>query len=68
MGDRSLAEEWPDVYLEAAARAGFPDNTGCLLRDALHPSDRQDRDAAWRVAESAVDEPRTHAFPRIRHA
>jgi acetoin utilization protein AcuC len=34
MNDRPLSNDLPDIYLETAAHARFPDNTGRSLRDA----------------------------------
>lgn len=68
MTDRQLPDDLPEVYLETATRAGFPNNTGRSLRDAPHRSDRRHRETAWRVAERAVRSLQERVFPIITKA
>lgn len=65
MNERPLPNDLPDVYLETAARAGFPNNTGRSLHDAPYRSDSQRREAAWRTAERAVRFLQEQALPLV---
>jgi acetoin utilization protein AcuC len=66
MTDRSLPDHLPETYLEAARSAGYPHNSGQLLRDAPHRSESKYREPAWREAERVVEYLKAHVFPLVR--
>jgi acetoin utilization deacetylase AcuC-like enzyme len=54
--------------LDAARSAGYPHNSGRLLRDAPHRSGWNCRERAWQEAERVVEYLKVHVFPLVRCA
>jgi acetoin utilization protein AcuC len=66
MNDRALPDLLPETYLDAARSAGYPHNSGRLLRDAPHRSGWNCRERAWQEAERVVEYLKVHVFPLVR--
>jgi acetoin utilization protein AcuC len=62
----AVPPELPEVYLQSAARHGYPNNTGRSLHDPPPEVDVQGRDAAWREAERVVEYLKAHVFPLVQ--
>jgi acetoin utilization protein AcuC len=68
MNDRPLPDDLPSTYLESSRSAGYPSNSGQLLRDAPHRSAWKHRERAWQEAERVVGYLKEHLFPLVKSA
>jgi acetoin utilization protein AcuC len=68
MNDCPLPNDLPATYLEASRSAGYPHNSGQLLRDAPHRSAWKRRERTWQEAERAVEYLKEHVFPLVKRA
>jgi acetoin utilization protein AcuC len=66
MNDRLLPDNLPETYLKSSQSAGYPTNSGQLLRDAPHRSRWEHRERAWQEAERVVEYLKKHVFPLVK--
>jgi acetoin utilization protein AcuC len=66
MNDRPLPNNLPATYLESSRSAGYPNNSGQLLRDAPHRSGWKHHERAWQEAERVVGYLKEHVFPLVK--
>jgi acetoin utilization protein AcuC len=68
MNDCPLPNALPATYLESSRMAGYPNDSGQLLRDAPHRSAWKHRERAWQEAERVVAYLKEHVFPLVKRA
>lgn len=67
MNHRSVPNELPEIYLESAVRAGYPNNSGRSLADPPSRAEPQRRAVAWHEAERVVHYLQAHVFPLVQN-